>query len=130
MLRIRHEDKTATFDAGFKIGAPLAITGFGAAVYWGGVVQYWESSTARVAYTVVAAAVVLILLFIYVRTAVSHWANPARQNLRARARSYRELAHLARKGGGGHSLPLSALWAVSVRGHLPPRSRRSGNGKR
>ncbi|MEU2774171.1 hypothetical protein ABZ646_14825 [Streptomyces sp. NPDC007162] len=99
MLRLRHRDEVAMFSAGLKIGAPLAIVGFGAAVYWGGVVQYWESGTARIAYASVAAAVVLILLAVYVRTAVAHWGDPVRQNLRARARSYRELAHLARREG-------------------------------
>jgi hypothetical protein len=99
MLRLRHEDETAMFNAGFKTGVPLAVIGFGAAVYWGGVVQYWESGTARVAYAAVAAAAVLILLAVYVRTAAAHWGNPVRQNLRARARRYRELAHLARRAG-------------------------------
>ncbi|MFD3585678.1 hypothetical protein [Streptomyces sp. NPDC058683] len=99
MLRLRHEDETAMFNAGFKTGVPLAITGFGAAVYWGGVVQYWESDTARVVFAAVAAGVVLILLAVYVRTAVTHWGDPVRQNLRARARRYRELAHLARREG-------------------------------
>ncbi|MFE4961986.1 hypothetical protein [Streptomyces sp. NPDC056660] len=99
MLRLRHEDETAMFNAGFKTGVPLAIIGFGAAVYWGGVVQYWESATARVVFAAVAAGVVLLLLAVYVRTAVTHWGDPVRQNLRARARRYRELAHLARREG-------------------------------
>ncbi|MFE3164292.1 hypothetical protein [Streptomyces sp. NPDC059224] len=99
MLRLRHEDETAMFNAGFKTGAPLAVVGFGAAVYGGGVVQYWESDTARLAYTAVAAAVVLTLLAVFVRTASAHWGNPVRQNLRSRARGYRELAQLARRQG-------------------------------
>ena len=41
MLRQRHDDELAMFDAGVKVGVPLAIVGFGAAVYWGGVAQYW-----------------------------------------------------------------------------------------
>ncbi|MGW5654068.1 hypothetical protein [Streptomyces humi] len=99
MLRRRHQDETAMFDAGLRIGAPLAIVGFGAAVYWGGVVQYWESGTARAVYACAATAVVLILLAVYVRTAAAHWGDPVRQNLRARARRYRELAQLARAEG-------------------------------
>ncbi|MER7178281.1 hypothetical protein ABT404_02090 [Streptomyces hyaluromycini] len=99
MLRLRHEDESAMFNAGFKVGVPLALIGFGASVYWGGVVQYWESATARLVYTAAAATVVLVLLAVYVRTAVLHWGDHGRQNLRARARAYRELAHLARKGG-------------------------------
>ncbi|MFJ4783382.1 hypothetical protein [Streptomyces sp. NPDC088794] len=99
MLRRRHHDEIEMFNAGFKTGVPLAIIGFGAAVYWGGVVQYWESSATRTGYAVVAVAVVLILLALFVRTAMAHWGDPVRQNLRARARRYRELAHLARREG-------------------------------
>jgi hypothetical protein len=99
MLRLRHRDDEAMFNAGFKIGVPLAITGFAAAVYWGGVAQYWESGTARIAYAAAAVVVVLTLLAVYVRTAMAHWGDPARQNLRARARKYRELVHLARREG-------------------------------
>ncbi|MFJ2906147.1 hypothetical protein [Streptomyces sp. NPDC087212] len=99
MLRLRHDDEVAMFNAGFKFGVPLAIVGFGAAVYGGGVVQYWESGSARTAYAVAAGAVVLALLAAYVRTAVAHWGDPVRQNLRARARGYRELAHQARREG-------------------------------
>ncbi|SEE77412.1 hypothetical protein [Streptomyces sp. Ag109_O5-10] len=99
MLRLRHEDEVALFNAGFKIGVPLALVGFGTAVYWGGAVQFWESGTARLVYAAAACAVVLLLLAVFFRTAALHWGNPVRQNLRARARAYRELAHLARKGG-------------------------------
>ncbi|MCH5676635.1 hypothetical protein [Streptomyces gilvus] len=99
MLRLRHEDEVAMFNAGLKIGVPLAIIGFGAAVYWGGVVQYWGSNTARTGYAAGAIVVVVVLAAIYVRTAVAHWGDPVRQNLRARARKYRELAHLARREG-------------------------------
>lgn len=99
MLRLRHGDEEAMFNAGFKTGVPLAIIGFGAAVYWGGVAQYWESSAARTVYLAAAAVVVLVLLALFVRTAVAHWGDPARQNLRARARKYREVAHVARRGG-------------------------------
>ncbi|MGW1559444.1 hypothetical protein ACWCQ1_23405 [Streptomyces sp. NPDC002144] len=99
MLRLRHQDEVAMFNAGFKTGVPLAIIGFGAAVYWGGVVQYWESNTARTAYAAGVIVVVVTLAAVYVRTAVAHWGDPVRQNLRARARKYRELAHLARREG-------------------------------
>ncbi|WP_413757652.1 hypothetical protein [Streptomyces sp. MMBL 11-3] len=99
MLRLRHADEEEMFAAGFRIGVPLAVIGFGAAVYWGGIAQYWESSRAQTIYLVVAGAVVLSLLALYVRTAVAHWGDPVRQNLRARARKYREVAHTARKGG-------------------------------
>ncbi|WP_369391212.1 hypothetical protein AB5J72_28880 [Streptomyces sp. CG1] len=99
MLRLRHEDEVAMFNGGLKTGLPLALVGFGAAVCWGGVVQYWESSSARAAYAVVAVIVVLLLVAVYVRTAMVHWGDPKRQNLRARARRYRELARLARSEG-------------------------------
>ncbi|MEU9975913.1 hypothetical protein [Streptomyces sp. NPDC051014] len=99
MLRRRHQDEVALFNAGFKIGVPLAFVGFGAAVYWGGVVQFWESAAARLAYAGVAVAVVLALLTAFVRAAAAQWGDPVRQNLRARAKAYRELAHLARREG-------------------------------
>ncbi|MDQ1038013.1 hypothetical protein QFZ75_004429 [Streptomyces sp. V3I8] len=99
MLRLRHADEEAMFAAGFRTGVPLAVIGFGAAVYWGGAAQYWESGRAQMVYLVVAGAVVLSLLALYIRTAVAHWRDPVRQNLRARARKYREVAHTARRGG-------------------------------
>jgi hypothetical protein len=99
LLRLRHRDEEDLFDAGFKMGVPLAFVGFGAAVYWGGVAQYWESGTSRTVYLAAAAAIVTGLLVTFVRTAVRQWGDPVRQNLRARARKYRELAHVARKGG-------------------------------
>lgn len=99
LLRLRHRDEEDLFDAGFKMGVPLALVGFGAAVYWGGVAQYWESGTSRTVYLAAAAAIVTGLLVTFVRTAVRQWGDPVRQNLRARARKYRELAHVARKGG-------------------------------
>ncbi|WP_406114091.1 hypothetical protein [Streptomyces sp. NBC_01014] len=100
MLRERHLDEEAMFKAGFKFGAPLAIVGFGAIVYWGGVAQYWESGRSQWIYEVAAVLAVLTLLFFFVRSAVTHWSDPRRQNLRARARRYREIAHIARSGGG------------------------------
>ncbi|MFE7069841.1 hypothetical protein ACFU96_07115 [Streptomyces sp. NPDC057620] len=99
MLRLRHADEEAMFGAGFRIGVPLAIVGFGAAVYWGGAAQYWESGRAQALYLAAAGAGVLALLVIYVRAAMAHWGDPVRQNLRARARKYREVAHTARRGG-------------------------------
>ncbi|MEU9209055.1 hypothetical protein AB0D27_14150 [Streptomyces sp. NPDC048415] len=99
MLRLRHLDEQQMFNAGFRTGVPLAVIGFGAAVYWGGAAQYWESSGARTIYVAVAGAAVLILLALWVRAAVAHWGDPARQSLRARAKKYREVAHAARKGG-------------------------------
>ncbi|MGW0135238.1 hypothetical protein [Streptomyces sp. NPDC003299] len=99
MLRLRHRDEEAMFNAGLKIGAPLAIVLFGAGICWGGVAQYWQSSSARTGFLACAAAVILFLLVLYVRAARKHWGDPVRQNLRARAHAYRELAHLARKEG-------------------------------
>ncbi|MET9409466.1 hypothetical protein ABZX90_27425 [Streptomyces sp. NPDC002935] len=99
MLRLRHEDEQEMFNAGFRTGVPLALIGFGAVVYWGGAAQYWESSTARLMYLGLTGVAVLILLGLWIRAAVVHWGDPARQNLRARARKYREVAHAARKGG-------------------------------
>ena len=99
MLRLRHADEEALFDAGLKAGVPLAVTGFGAAVYWGGVAQYWESDRARTIYLAAVVMVVLSFLAFFVRAAMAHWGHPVRRSLRARARKYREVAHTARRGG-------------------------------
>lgn len=99
LLHRRHSDEEDMFKAGLVHGVPLALVGSGATVYWGGVAQYWETSAARTVYLAVAAAVVGAQLFFFVRSAMSVWGDPVRQNLRARARSYREIAHIARRGG-------------------------------
>ncbi|MEU7717355.1 hypothetical protein [Streptomyces tibetensis] len=99
LLRRRHEDEQDMFKAGLAHGMPLALVGVGAALYWGGVALYWESPAARTAYLTVAAIVLVTQLFFFVRSARSHWGDPVRQNLRARAKSYREIAHIARRGG-------------------------------
>lgn len=99
LLRRRHLDEEGLFKAGFKHGVPLALVGFGAAIYWGGVAQYWETAASRNAYLAVAVAVVVIQVFFFVRSAMLHWGDPVQQNLRARAGKYREIAHLARRGG-------------------------------
>ncbi|MET9733904.1 hypothetical protein ABZZ79_25590 [Streptomyces sp. NPDC006458] len=103
LLRRRHDDEQDMFQAGLAHGLPLALVGFGAVIYWGGVAQYWENSTNRTVYTAVAAAVVVTQLFLFVRSALSHWGDPVRQNLRARAARYRQIAHIAR--GGGADIP-------------------------
>ncbi|WRZ91337.1 hypothetical protein OHB54_21025 [Streptomyces sp. NBC_01007] len=99
MLRLRHQDEQEMFDAGFRTGVPLALVGFGAAVYWGGVAQYWESGRAQLIYLAVTGTAVMVLSGLWIRAAVAHWGDPARQNLRARARKYRDVAHAARRGG-------------------------------
>ncbi|WP_432099513.1 hypothetical protein [Streptomyces sp. WAC 04229] len=99
LLRRRHLDEEEMFKAGFAHGVPLAIVGFGAFVYWGGVARYWEAMTPRAVYLAAAAAVVGTQLFFFVRSAMRVWGDPVRQNLRARARRYREIAHVARRGG-------------------------------
>ncbi|WP_406838368.1 hypothetical protein ACICHK_22930 [Streptomyces sp. AHU1] len=99
MLRLRHQDEQEMFSAGFRTGVPLALIGFGAAVYWGGVAQYWESGRAQLGYLTAAAVVVLVLLGLWIRAAVVHWGDPVRQNLRARAHRYRAVAHIAREEG-------------------------------
>lgn len=98
LLRRRHDDEEDMFKAGLVHGMPLALVGFGAAIYWGGVAQYWEGA-ARAVYLAAAVAVVGTQLFFFLRSAISHWGDPVQQNLRARARSYREIAHIARRGG-------------------------------
>ncbi|MDN3268496.1 hypothetical protein [Streptomyces sp. MA15] len=99
LLRRRHADEEEMFSAGFKHGVPLALVGFGAVVYWGGVAQYWETAASRNTYLAVAAVVLVTQIFFFVRSAVKHWGDPVRQNLRARAAKYREIAHIARRGG-------------------------------
>lgn len=99
MLRLRHQDEQEMFSAGFRTGVPLALVGFGAAVYWGGSAQYWESSGAQLGYLGATGFLVLLLLSLWLRAAVVHWGDPVRQNLRARAKKYRAVAHAARDGG-------------------------------
>ncbi|KFG74393.1 hypothetical protein [Streptomyces mutabilis] len=99
LLRRRHLDEKEMFQAGFVHGVPLAVVGFGAALYWGGVAQYWEAATPRAVYLAVAAVVVGTQALFFVRSAMRHWRDPVRQNLRARARRYREIVHIARRGG-------------------------------
>lgn len=99
LLRRRHLDEEDMFKAGFAHGVPLALVGFVAVIYWGGVAQYWETAAARTAYAAVAVAVVGAQLLFFVRSAMAQWRDPVRQNLRARARKYREIAHIARRGG-------------------------------
>ncbi|WP_105975573.1 hypothetical protein [Streptomyces geranii] len=99
LLRRRHDDEEDMFRAGFVHGVPLALVGSAAGVYWGGVAQYWETTTARTVYLAIAVAVVGVQFLFFVRSALSVWGDPVRQNLRARARSYREIAHIARRGG-------------------------------
>ncbi|MDX2542534.1 hypothetical protein ACOT81_18965 [Streptomyces sp. WI04-05B] len=99
LLHRRHDDEEDMFRAGLVHGVPLALVGSGAAVYWGGVAQYWETSAARTVYLAIAAVVVGTQFLFFVRAALSVWGDPVRQNLRARARGYREIAHIARRGG-------------------------------
>jgi hypothetical protein len=99
LLRRRHEDEQDMFRAGVVHGMPLAFVGMGAVVYWGGVAQYWETPTHRMVYLAVAGSVLLTQLVLFVRSALSHWGDPVRQNLRARAARYRRIAHMARRGG-------------------------------
>ncbi|WP_298561298.1 hypothetical protein [Streptomyces luteogriseus] len=99
LLRRRHRDEEDMFNAGFVHGVPLALVGLGAVLYWAGVAQYWETAAPRNAYLAVAITVVVTQFFFFVRSAMSHWGDPVRQNLRARAARYRKIAHIARRGG-------------------------------
>ncbi|MFD7685269.1 hypothetical protein [Streptomyces sp. NPDC059781] len=99
LLRRRHADEEDMFNAGLKHGVPLALVGFGAVLYWGGVAQYWETTASRATCLAAAGAIVVVQIFFFVRSAMSHWGDPVRQNLRARAAKYREIAHVARRGG-------------------------------
>ncbi|MGW6641217.1 hypothetical protein [Streptomyces iakyrus] len=99
LLRRRHADEEDMFKAGFVHGVPLALVGPGVVLYWAGVAQYWETVAPRDAYLAVAITVVVTQFFFFVRSAMSHWGDPVRQNLRARAAAYRKIAHIARRGG-------------------------------
>ncbi|MGP3951633.1 hypothetical protein [Streptomyces sp. 7N604] len=99
MLRLRHLDELHMFRSGAVLGVPLALIGSGFGVYWGAYVQYWESGRNQLIYLVVAGTLLGTLLYFYVRSALAHWRDPSRQNVRARAREYRNVARIARAGG-------------------------------
>ncbi|MFF5574130.1 hypothetical protein [Streptomyces luteogriseus] len=99
LLRSRHADEEDMFKAGFVHGVPLALVGLGALLYWAGVAQYWETAAPRNAYLAVAITVVVSQFFFFVRSAMSLWGDPVRQNLRARAAAYRKIAHIAHREG-------------------------------
>ncbi|MFF8868655.1 hypothetical protein [Streptomyces massasporeus] len=99
VLRRRHLDELDMFKAGLVHGMPLALVGLGAVLYWAGVAQYWETASHRNAYLAIAGVVVATQVFFFVRSGLSHWGDPVRQNLRARAARYRKIAHIARRGG-------------------------------
>ncbi|MEU8732958.1 hypothetical protein AB0C68_26680 [Streptomyces tendae] len=99
MLRSRHDDEEVMFGNGAKWGVPLAVIGLFAVIYWAGVVRYWESSAARSGYLAIALVLILLLVFLFIRSAVKTWGDRSRQNLRSRAHKYRELAHAARRAG-------------------------------
>ncbi|MGX5213398.1 hypothetical protein ACWKT3_32700 [Streptomyces violaceus] len=99
LLRRRHLDEEGMFKAGFVHGVPLALVGLGVVLYWAGVAQYWETATYRNSYLVISAALVVTQIFFFVRSVMSHWGDPVKQNLRARAARYRRIAHIARRGG-------------------------------
>jgi hypothetical protein len=99
LLRRRHEDEEDMFKAGAVHGVPLALVGTAAVLYWAAVAQYWEVAASRNAFLAIAAIVLVTQIFFLVRSAKSHWGDPVRQNLRARAVAYRKIAHIARRGG-------------------------------
>ncbi|MFI7020742.1 hypothetical protein [Streptomyces sp. NPDC050164] len=99
LLRRRHLDEEGMFKAGFVHGVPLALVGLGVVLYWAGVAQYWETATYRNSYLVISAALVVTQIFFFVRSVMSQWGDPVKQNLRARAARYRKIAHIARRGG-------------------------------
>lgn len=99
MLRLRHLDELAMFRAGAVHGVPLAFVGTGLFLYWAAYVRYWETARPQQIYLAAAAVVLGIQLILFVRSGVSVWRDRGRQNVRARAAAYREIAHIARHGG-------------------------------
>ncbi|MFJ4920138.1 hypothetical protein [Streptomyces sp. NPDC088725] len=99
MLRLRHLDEAKLFSTGMKVGFPLAILLAGFALYWGAYVRYWESSKDQTIYYAAGGCVVGAMFILFVVTAIRHWSNHGRQKVRARAREYRKIAHVARAAG-------------------------------
>ncbi|WP_432095186.1 hypothetical protein [Streptomyces sp. bgisy100] len=103
MLRLRHYDDTQLRGIGMKLGLPSALALTGLFLYWGGYVQYWESSKSQTTFYVITGAVVAVILILYIVFLARHWGDRARQNVRARAAAYRDIAHTA--GRHGAELP-------------------------
>lgn len=103
LLRLRHLDEARLHSAGMKLGVPSALVLVGLFLYWGGYVQYWESSKSQTLYYAAAGGVVALIVLLYVITLTRHWGNRPRQKVRARAAAYRKFAHAA--AGGGADLP-------------------------
>ncbi|MXM62453.1 hypothetical protein GR925_03055 [Streptomyces sp. HUCO-GS316] len=99
MLRLRHLDDAKLHSAGMKLGVPSALILVGLFLYWGGYVQYWESSKSQTLYYAACGAVVAVILLLYVVTLTRHWGNRPRQKVRARAAAYRQIAHVAARNG-------------------------------
>lgn len=99
LLRLRRVDELKMSSAGKWIGRPLAALLAAFFVYWGGYVQYWESSRNQKLYYAAAGIVLGALIVIFIITVLRHWGNRARQKVRARAAEYRRIAHIARVAG-------------------------------
>ncbi|NUP23148.1 MAG: hypothetical protein HOZ81_45255 [Streptomyces sp.] len=99
MLRLRHLDEAKLRSAGMKLGVPSALILVALFVYWGGYVQYWESSKSQSLYYAASGAFVALVVLLYAVTLTRHWGNRARQKVRARAAAYRNIAHVAIRGG-------------------------------
>lgn len=99
LLRLRHLDQEKMNSGGMKLGVPSALVLMGLFVYWGAYVQYWESAKSQNAYYAAAGAVVAVIVLLYVISLRRHWGDRPRQKVRARAAAYREIAHVAARGG-------------------------------
>ncbi|WP_371669812.1 hypothetical protein OG985_20530 [Streptomyces sp. NBC_00289] len=99
MLRLRYLDQEKLNSAGMWLGIPAAFALVGMFVYWGGYVQYWESSKNQTLYYAACGAVVAFIVLLYVITLTRHWGNRPRQKVRARAAAYRAIAHVAVRHG-------------------------------
>ncbi|MFZ3472141.1 hypothetical protein ACODT3_15685 [Streptomyces sp. 4.24] len=99
MLRLRYWDEMKMAGSGcgtafLVLPVPLILFG-----YWGGYAQYWESASRLNAYYGVWALSVVVSLLVLARRARLQWGDRPRQKIRARAKEYRRLAHLARDRG-------------------------------
>ncbi|MFG3100128.1 hypothetical protein ACGFZL_06370 [Streptomyces sp. NPDC048182] len=68
-------------------------------LYWGGNVQYWESTKSQTLYYGACGAALVLIALLYAITLTRHWGNRPRQKVRARAAAYRHIAHTAAKHG-------------------------------
>ncbi|GAA4995382.1 hypothetical protein [Streptomyces hyderabadensis] len=99
LLRLRHLDDVKLHSAGMKLGVPSVLIIAALFVYWGGYVQYWESTKSQNLYYAACGAALAAIVLLYVISLTRHWGSRSRQKMRARAAAYRKIAHVAAENG-------------------------------